>query len=123
MVQPRERERLLASLWLRAGFRVGRVRELEGAVVPARAAAPVRMQEGQDLRAHRLVRPHVLPEQVVDLVERRAERHEAAQPGEIVALYQRLHAATELVAGGPDPRRSEERRVGKECRSRWSPYH
>src|SRR2546422_2648870 len=29
-------------------------------------------------------------------------------------------------ANGPDPRdvaRSEERRVGKECRSRWSPYH
>ena len=38
--------------------------------------------------------------------------------------------------GGPDPdnnsrlraviqnaKRSEERRVGKECRSRWSPYH
>src|SRR2546430_3395324 len=23
----------------------------------------------------------------------------------------------------PCPRRSEERRVGKECRSRWSPYH
>ena len=22
-----------------------------------------------------------------------------------------------------NPRRSEERRVGKECRSRWSPYH
>ena len=22
-----------------------------------------------------------------------------------------------------DPYRSEERRVGKECRSRWSPYH
>ncbi len=22
-----------------------------------------------------------------------------------------------------DPTRSEERRVGKECRSRWSPYH
>src|SRR5260370_27581445 len=29
------------------------------------------------------------------------------------------------VAGPPSPRpvRSEERRVGKECRSRWSPYH
>ena len=34
-------------------------------------------------------------------------------------------------AGAPDPNaqsynhtgRSEERRVGKECRSRWSPYH
>ena len=24
---------------------------------------------------------------------------------------------------GPDAERSEERRVGKECRSRWSPYH
>src|SRR3712207_7453765 len=23
----------------------------------------------------------------------------------------------------PLPKRSEERRVGKECRSRWSPYH
>src|SRR5256885_9478373 len=36
-----------------------------------------------------------------------------------------------LTLGGSDPgnavyalvRRSEERRVGKECRSRWSPYH
>ena len=24
---------------------------------------------------------------------------------------------------GEPPTRSEERRVGKECRSRWSPYH
>ena len=24
---------------------------------------------------------------------------------------------------GMAPKRSEERRVGKECRSRWSPYH
>src|SRR3712207_8766076 len=27
------------------------------------------------------------------------------------------------VRAKPDPVRSEERRVGKECRSRWSPYH
>src|ERR1051325_739501 len=27
------------------------------------------------------------------------------------------------VAGFPEGHRSEERRVGKECRSRWSPYH
>src|SRR3989449_10174848 len=26
-------------------------------------------------------------------------------------------------ASTTDPMRSEERRVGKECRSRWSPYH
>src|SRR2546427_12939250 len=31
----------------------------------------------------------------------------------------------QLAAAAPAPRstRSEERRVGKECRSRWSPYH
>ena len=29
--------------------------------------------------------------------------------------------AANLIRGGL--RRSEERRVGKECRSRWSPYH
>ena len=28
-----------------------------------------------------------------------------------------------MSAAFPDPLRSEERRVGKECRSRWSPYH
>ena len=29
----------------------------------------------------------------------------------------------ELISNGCDAIRSEERRVGKECRSRWSPYH
>ena len=28
-----------------------------------------------------------------------------------------------IATGGIDFSRSEERRVGKECRSRWSPYH
>ena len=28
-----------------------------------------------------------------------------------------------IVAIDPKAERSEERRVGKECRSRWSPYH
>ena len=28
-----------------------------------------------------------------------------------------------VIEGRPCPPRSEERRVGKECRSRWSPYH
>src|SRR3989475_6799893 len=30
---------------------------------------------------------------------------------------------TQMLAKGHDFQRSEERRVGKECRSRWSPYH
>ena len=33
-------------------------------------------------------------------------------------VYQAIDAGLEIV-----PIRSEERRVGKECRSRWSPYH
>src|SRR2546422_6298269 len=33
------------------------------------------------------------------------------------------HLFEELLAQPGVPLRSEERRVGKECRSRWSPYH
>ena len=29
----------------------------------------------------------------------------------------------DVIATAADGERSEERRVGKECRSRWSPYH
>ena len=35
---------------------------------------------------------------------------------------QMIEYGTNIVAG-VTPGRSEERRVGKECRSRWSPYH
>src|SRR5260221_8331584 len=50
--------------------------------------------------------------------------------GSLVSLYV-ADRVTELVLGGYAiavatailPMRSEERRVGKECRSRWSPYH
>ena len=42
-----------------------------------------------------------------------------------VHVYGKLYA--DLVGGltgdGDGTLRSEERRVGKECRSRWSPYH
>src|SRR2546425_59494 len=40
-----------------------------------------------------------------------------------VAFAVTMHdAAVEQIGDGRQPR-SEERRVGKECRSRWSPYH
>ena len=32
-------------------------------------------------------------------------------------------ASNNRLTGTPEEYRSEERRVGKECRSRWSPYH
>src|SRR4028119_1220188 len=38
-------------------------------------------------------------------------------------LYLSAPIATSSVRGGNGSERSEERRVGKECRSRWSPYH
>src|SRR5256885_13567709 len=49
------------------------------------------------------------------------------QPGFILIEYARFHQSRfelcfhlgQLLMAG----RSEERRVGKECRSRWSPYH
>src|SRR3989440_12743122 len=47
---------------------------------------------------------------------------ELARQIELLAAGDR---STVLLAGesGPGKGRSEERRVGKECRSRWSPYH
>ena len=42
---------------------------------------------------------------------------------EIVTITGRKDAGTHVAKMFPSLRRSEERRVGKECRSRWSPYH
>src|SRR3712207_7668153 len=50
----------------------------------------------------------------------------AGWPGRGVgALGDRVARGVRDAGGGVDElsRRSEERRVGKECRSRWSPYH
>src|ERR1043166_7952455 len=41
---------------------------------------------------------------------------------EIAAICRETRLTVEL-GGGLRSLRSEERRVGKECRSRWSPYH
>ena len=53
-------------------------------------------------------------------------RHEAPSTVE-EAVTLLAEEGTLLAAGGtdllPNLKRSEERRVGKECRSRWSPYH
>src|SRR2546425_12377077 len=44
---------------------------------------------------------------------------------EPIGTYEDLlpHAESVSIGGRPTRVRSEERRVGKECRSRWSPYH
>src|SRR5205807_8425596 len=43
--------------------------------------------------------------------------------GDLLVLGERLELLVRLAAEVPDRHRSEERRVGKECRSRWWAYH
>src|SRR5256885_6197261 len=58
---------------------------------------------------------------------RGARRPGAAMAGRVRSRDDRGPEVVDGLDAGPDPRRarrrSEERRVGKECRSRWSPYH
>src|ERR1019366_5799763 len=51
-------------------------------------------------------------------------RREASPPARWDRSARRAPGRLPVVPGAPEPKgRSEERRVGKECRSRWSPYH
>src|SRR3712207_7756985 len=57
--------------------------------------------------------------------DRARARHRSLQAGERLGrvVCWRFDPSDALAANWPSPQRSEERRVGKECRSRWSPYH
>src|SRR5256886_17585479 len=56
-----------------------------------------------------------------------ADKHVAGQTDraaeDLKATLERKGIAVKRIAREGDATRSEERRVGKECRSRWSPYH
>src|SRR3712207_1469620 len=54
---------------------------------------------------------------------RNAVVHVALPEEEVFASDQAEPTASVLLDLAPGTTRSEERRVGKECRSRWSPYH
>src|SRR3712207_9410009 len=75
-----------------------------------------------------------LNEAIRDWVTNVEDTHYIIGTGAGPAPYPRLVRDLQSVIGrqlewqsrerfGGDPDRSEERRVGKECRSRWSPYH
>src|SRR3989441_6005530 len=75
-----------------------------------------------------------LPNQQRDVARARALLPKAGYPGRVAMTIRNIVGFPALAAALPvivdnlreasiDVRRSEERRVGKECRSRWSPYH
>src|SRR3712207_638202 len=72
----------------------------------------------QQLR--RLAQVFCRPEELADLLAQDLRVEELLT---VLPLVERLRLVQPLVALEPYELRSEERRVGKECRSRWSPYH
>ena len=64
----------------------------------------------------------VLPvDESVEVVDQASQ---AAEIGETIAALLSANSNADVTLLGSDyVSRSEERRVGKECRSRWSPYH
>ena len=58
---------------------------------------------------------------VWDLFKRKKKKPEKVDPA--ANLNQETEAKPAAEKAELETHRSEERRVGKECRSRWSPYH
>src|SRR2546427_12890886 len=58
-----------------------------------------------------------------EFVEREAEQPVGEEPGLRELLQDPSLSGTATAEEVEFLKRSEERRVGKECRSRWSPYH
>ena len=71
--------------------------------------------------ASRRLRIHFAPTTIIPDDASEDEREELEAMGERYATESAYDYEPALWT--PDDWRSEERRVGKECRSRWSPYH
>ena len=76
-------------------------------------------QEDNDTQAIELARGRQLVYRGIDVVEVGSQL--ATLPKLCLGVDCMTAARKHWIAG--HHRRSEERRVGKECRSRWSPYH
>src|SRR3712207_9089679 len=92
--------------------------ELEGFLAPRREATPFRWTVPEQWHVTLGFMERVPERSLDDLLERLTRAGRRRTPFTIA-----------LSGGGAFPQvarakvRSEERRVGKECRSRWSPYH
>ena len=63
-------------------------------------------------------------QEAVQTYQKIAASFPTSQEAQVARTYlQKLGAPGGAPATAAQSRRSEERRVGKECRSRWSPYH
>ena len=58
-----------------------------------------------------------------DVIIRKAEKKDCARLMELIHELAVFEKAPQEMTVSLEHFRSEERRVGKECRSRWSPYH
>src|SRR2546430_16710676 len=93
-------------------------------VLPPRALTPPLAAAVADLGYEK---PTPVQEQAIPLVLAGRDLMAGAQTGTgktaafALPILQRL--SPQASSSASPARRSEERRVGKECRSRWSPYH
>ena len=56
-------------------------------------------------------------------IEHIVDAYKTTNPEAFENLYNQGNLMSRIRANVLSTKRSEERRVGKECRSRWSPYH
>src|SRR6266851_10243540 len=101
----------------------------------ARRRRTARATSGWRRRSHRLqegvalASSAQLDDAVCAQIGERDELRLARQDGVVEATAATFDQPARLAVRGREPgareglERSEERRVGKECRSRWSPYH
>ena len=126
------RRRLILPPFGSALFEVGRMAEadavLSEAIESARSAEDQSTEfiaEGRRLYVRLLMHPDRADfDQATRIAERLLERLEASEDHDALSEMWWVIGVTRFWGGhGEDGVRSEERRVGKECRSRWSPYH
>src|ERR1039458_10754922 len=76
----------------------------------------------RDRKSTRLNSSHLGISYAVFCLKNKEIRQPDRRQGELLVDDREFPVAVALVDHAP-PDRSEERRVGKECRSRWSPHH
>src|SRR5256885_15908884 len=102
---------------------VGRARAFGYEALMVTVDVPVGGKRERDFRNDFAIRFRFTPRNVVDFATRPLwvlgiMRHGMPVLENVVGLAPEAKSPAEIASS-----RSEERRVGKECRSRWSPYH